>query len=144
MFVQINHYFSPFVKLLSASRTNVGKTKIPTPPPNFSMLVKEETLFAEASQALTLQTSQPQRNCATNSADWGSGCSELRATECNMCGRVPGGRLWKIANAPLVTLLRVNFLSRIILYYDVLLTTMPYLTSPLGQMDFCTIYNDNC
>ena len=144
MFVQINHYFSPFVKLLSASRTNVGKTKIPTPPPNFSMLVKEETLFAEASQALTLQTSQPQRNCATYSADWGSGCSELRATECNMCGRVPGGRLWKIANAPLVTLLKVNFLSRIILYYDVLLTTMPYLTSPLGQMDFCTIYNDNC
>ena len=144
MFVQINHYFSPFVKLLSASRTNVGKTKIPTPPPNFSMLVKQETLFAEASQALTLQTSQPQRNCATNSADWGSGCSELRATECNMCGRVPGGRLWKIANAPLVTLLKVNFLSRIILYYDVLLTTMPYLTSPLGQMDFRTIYNDNC
>ena len=144
MFVQINHYFSPFVKLLSASRTNVGKTKIPTPPPNFSMLVKQETLFAEASQALTLQTSQPQRNCATNSADWGSGCSELRATECNMCGRVPGGRLWKIANAPLVTLLKVNFLSRIILYYDVLLTTMPYLTSPLGQMDFCTIYNNNC
>ena len=143
MFVQINHYFSPFVKLLSASRTNVGKTKTPTPPPNFSMLVKEETLFAEASQALTLQTSQPQRNCATYSADWGSGCSELRATECNMCGRVPGRRLWKIANAPLVTLLRVNFLSRIISYYDVL-TTMPYLTSPLGQMDFCTIYNDNC
>ena len=107
------------------------------------MLVKEETLFAEASQALTLQTSQPQRNCATNSADWGSGCSELRATECNMCGRVPGGRLWKIANAPLVTLLKVNFLSRIILYYDVL-TTMPYLTPSLGQMDFCTIYNDNC
>ena len=91
MFVQINHYFSPFVKLLSASRTNVGKIKIPTPPPNFSMLVKQETLFAEASQALTLQTSQPQRNCATYSADWGSGCSELRATECNMCGRVPGG-----------------------------------------------------
>ena len=138
MFIQINHYFSPCVKLSSASRTNVGKTKIPTPPPNFSMLVKEETLFAEASQALTLQTSQPQRNCATNSADWGSGCSELRATECNMCGRVPGRR---IANAPLVTLLRVKFLSLIILFCD-LLITMPYLTSSLGRMDFCTIYND--
>ena len=35
MFVQINHYFSPFVKLLSASRTNVGKTKIPHSPAKF-------------------------------------------------------------------------------------------------------------
>ena len=50
--------------------------------------------------------------------------------------------LWRIASAPLVTLLRVKFLSRIILFCD-LLITMPYLTSSLGQMDFCTIYNDH-
>ena len=46
--------------------------------------------------------------------------------------------LWRIASAPLVTLLRVKFLSRIILFCD-LLITIPYLTSSLGQMDFCTI-----
>ena len=64
-------------------------------------------------------------------------CVQRSATCVDVCRG-----LWRIASAPLVTLLRVKFLSRIILFCD-LLITMPYLTSSLGQMDFCTIYNDH-
>ena len=60
-------------------------------------------------------------------------CVQRSATCVDVCRG-----LWRIASAPLVTLLRVKFLSRIILFCD-LLITMPYLTSSLGQMDFCTI-----
>ena len=143
MFVQINHYFSPFVKLLSASRTNVGKTKIPHSPAKFFNACETRNSFCRSLSSVDFADQSAAEKLCDKLRRLGKWLFRVARNGVQHVWTCAGGRLWKIANAPLVTLLRVNFLSRIISYYDVL-TTMPYLTSPLGQMDFCTIYNDNC